>query len=119
MLDFSWVSFGAKITSIIFFLIFYRKSTLSQFSSPEQMFDTWLSDNATLSLSAFGTRRLFDALKKAMWATNKKSLETELYLKITGPSLMQQKCPRCTRFHVGGADTCKSRNMVSTLKEFW
>lgn len=86
---------------------------MAQFSSPDQMFETWLTDAEKLCLSAYGTRRLWDALKKAMWAPNKKSLETGLYLNSKGPSLLQQKCPRCTRFHPGGADTCKSKNMVS------
>ena len=86
---------------------------MPQFASTEQMFDTWLSDKETLSLSAYGTRRLFDALKKAMWANNKKSLESGSYLTNARPSLMQQKCPRCVRSHPGGADACKSRSMVS------
>ena len=88
------------------------KSTLAQFSGPQQMFETWLSNTSALTLSAYGTRRLFDALKKAVWATSKKSLESGMYLKNTTPSPMQQKCPRCLRFHQGGPDTCKSRNMV-------
>merc|ERR1712020_5074 len=88
------------------------KSTMAQFSGPEQMFETWLSDTSTLNLSAYGTRRLFDALKKAMWATNKKSLETTAYLNSKAPSLAQQKCPRCTRFHTGGAELCKSKDKI-------
>ena len=91
----------------------YRKSTLPQFANPQQMFETWLTDTSTLSLSAFGTRRLFDALKHAMWANSKKSLESEVYLKNRAPSTFDQRCPRCTRPHPGGADSCKSKNMVS------
>ena len=92
---------------------------MAQFASPEQMFETWLSNKSTLSLSAYGTRRLFDALKKAMWANNKKSLESGAYLNNAGPSLMQQKCPRCARPHPGGADACKSRFMVSIFGINW
>ena len=107
-------------------LIIARKSTEAQFQSHEQMFSTWLENPVPsestnripepkikqLELSAYGTRRLFDALKKAMWATNKKSLETTAYLNSKAPSLAQQKCPRCTRFHTGGADLCKSKDKV-------
>ena len=80
------------------------------------MFETWLSDRDKLCLSAYGTRRLFDALKKAMWCSNKKLLENGAYLKNTIPSHIQHRCPRCVRFHAGGADTCKSKNMVSLIQ---
>ena len=95
---------------------YFRKSTLPQFANSEQMFDTWLSDTEKLTLSAYGTRRLFDALKKAMWATSKKYLENGAYLKNSTPTQIQHRCPRCIRFHAGGADTCKSRNMVSNIQ---
>merc|ERR1719414_398399 len=91
------------------------KSTLPQFASSEQMFETWLSDRDKLCLSAYGTRRLFDALKKAMWCSNKKLLENGAYLKNTIPSHIQHRCPRCIRFHAGGADTCKSKNMICNV----
>ena len=86
---------------------------MAQFANTEQMFETWLSDKSTLCLSAYGTRRLFDALKKAMWTNNKKSLETGAYLNNAVPTVIQNKCPRCTRNHPGGADACKSKIMVS------
>ena len=103
---------------MIYIRIIYtsRKSTLPQFASSEQMFETWLSDRDKLCLSAYGTRRLFDALKKAMWCSNKKLLENGAYLKNTIPSHIQHRCPRCVRFHAGGADTCKSKNMVSLIQ---
>ena len=113
-------------------LIIARKSTEAQFQSHEQMFSTWLENPVPsestnripepkikqLELSAYGTRRLFDALKKAMWTTNKKSLETTAYLNSKAPSLAQQKCPRCTRFHTGGADLCKSKDKVCQNRYF-
>ena len=107
----------SNLLTLVLKSLLCRKSTLAQFSGPQQMFETWLSDTTKLSLSAYGTRRLFDALKKGVWAPNKKSLETGAYLKTSGPPGMQQRCARCTRFHPGGPDTCKSKSMVSKFAD--
>lgn len=90
-----------------------RSSTASEFKSAQEMLEAWMVDQTTLRLSDYGTRKFFDALKRIMWVKTSKSLSGLQYLKDSeaGPDKLQ--CERCSKFHKGGADSCKSKDRVS------
>jgi len=85
-------------------------STMPQFKDAQEMLDNWMTDQVKLSLSDFGTRKLFDALKRCMWAKTRKSLSNLQFLKETGPQPPSNECLRCTKQHPGGPDTCRSKD---------
>ena len=86
---------------------------MPQFKDAQEMLDNWMTDQVKLSLSDFGTRKLFDALKRCMWAKTRKSLSNLQFLKETGPQPPSNECLRCTKRHPGGPDTCRSKDRVS------
>ena len=86
---------------------------MPQFKDAQEMLDNWMTDQVKLSLSDFGTRKLFDALKRCMWAKTRKSLSNLQFLKETGPQPPSNECLRCTKQHPGGPDTCRSKDRVS------
>ena len=98
-------------------MCFLRNSTLTQFKDAHEMLDSWMSDQGTLKLSDYGTRRLFDALKRCMWAKSQKSLANLSFLKETEPGPDLIFCCRCTKSHKGGPDACKSRDRVCTTNQ--
>jgi hypothetical protein len=52
-----------KVSAVLFFANFSR-STRPDFKTQEDHLNTWFTDLATAALSPYGTRRLFDALKR-------------------------------------------------------
>merc|ERR1712029_666340 len=87
-------------------------TTQTQFKDAQDMLDNWFKDQGKLQLSDFGTRRLFDALKRCMWAKNRKSLLTLNFLKEQGPPGPVPECLRCTWTHPGGPDKCRSNDRL-------
>merc|ERR1719435_429875 len=105
------------------------RSTMSEFRNNDEYLDMWLapSPKPRRYLSAYGTRRMFYALRQCVTAKSPQAAGMGNWLQgqdAPGPIVRagpvpggQQQlipnpadfpCPRCTRHHPGGQDKCKS-----------
>lgn len=105
------------------------RSTMSEFRNNDDYLDMWLSPTPKPRryLSAYGTRRMFYALRQTItakspqaagmagWPECGQSNNLALPSPAVGapvaaciPNPADFPCPRCTRHHPGGQDKCKS-----------
>lgn len=92
------------------------RSTSYQFDFKEEHLKAWYGEDLQKSvLSDFGCLRLLDAIKRTIWSKNKKSIGKNLNpneVRVIGPDEPAIPCPRCTRLHSGGPDSCRSKSMT-------
>merc|ERR1719483_2073910 len=105
------------------------RSTMSEFRNNDDYLDMWLSPTPKPRryLSAYGTRRMFYALRQTVTAKTPQAAGMGSWpdaghataqplptpaAGLTQPSCIPNPsdfpCPRCTRHHPGGQDKCKS-----------
>jgi len=104
------------------------RSTMSEFRNNDDYLDMWLSPTPKPRryLSAYGTRRMFYALRQTVTAKTPQAAGMGSWPEVshgssqvmsnstTGfnptciPNPSDFPCPRCTRHHPGGQDKCKS-----------
>merc|ERR1719369_374575 len=104
------------------------RSTMSEFRNNDDYLDMWLSPTPKPRryLSAYGTRRMFYALRQTVTAKTPQAagmgswpdsghataqpLPTpgQVFTPSCIPNPSDFPCPRCTRHHPGGQDKCKS-----------
>jgi len=104
------------------------RSTMSEFRNNDDYLDMWLSPSPKPRryLSAYGTRRMFYALRQTVtaktpqaagmgnWPDSGHGSSQPIQNPSAGfnqsciPNAADFPCPRCTRHHPGGQDKCKS-----------
>jgi len=92
------------------------RSTRTEFQSNEEYLNAWWDDLQKATLSEYGCRRLMEAIKRTVWCKNKSKLNN-FHIKVEAVRLLEpdepvHPCPRCTRLHQGGPDSCRSKNML-------